>query len=167
MAHWKFRHFSSNSYATHLQKNIFSFNVLNNNKKWPVMYLYGGKILRPNIHTSLKTGILSYIRYRIFCYLISPIQNTSVSIFMCWFLAVPLASGQVHSSTSHSVTHGVTESLSHSVRKLKISVNIDARTLKFGMEHPWAYWLKFRKNQFDGPCEDHVLAIKGPYFGHF
>ena len=24
------------------------------------------------------------------------------------------------------------------VTKLKISVNIDARTLKFGMEHPWA-----------------------------
>ena len=51
--------------------------------------------------------------------------------------------------------------------KLKISVNIDARNLKFGMEHPWANWLGFMKNQFEGPCEDHYVAIKGPYFGHF
>ena len=29
------------------------------------------------------------------------------------------------------------------------------------MEHTWAHWLRFRKNQFEGPCEDHVLAIKG------
>ena len=35
------------------------------------------------------------------------------------------------------------------------------------MEHPGAHWLWSRKNQFEGPCEDHVLAIKGPYFGHF
>ena len=35
------------------------------------------------------------------------------------------------------------------------------RNMKFGMEHPWAHWLWFRKNQFEGPCEDHVLAIKG------
>ena len=30
-------------------------------------------------------------------------------------------------------------SLTESVRKMKISFNIDARTLKFGMEHPWAH----------------------------
>ena len=42
-----------------------------------------------------------------------------------------------------------------------------SRISNFGMDHPWAYWLWFKKNQFEGPCEDHVLAIKGPYFGHF
>ena len=61
----------------------------------------------------------------------------------------------------------LTEWVTYWVTKLKISVNIDARTLKFGMEYPWAYWLLFKKNQFVGPCEDHVLVIKGPYFGHF
>ena len=30
-----------------------------------------------------------------------------------------------------------------------------------------AHYLIFRKNQFEGPCEDHVMAIKGPYFGNF
>ena len=35
------------------------------------------------------------------------------------------------------------------------------------MEHPWAQLLRFSEIQFEGPCEDHVLAIKGPYFGHF
>ena len=34
------------------------------------------------------------------------------------------------------------------------------------MGHPGAHWLWFRKNQFEGPYEDHFLAIKGPYFGH-
>ena len=91
-------------------------------------------------------------------------------ILLLVFLAVPLASGQVHSSTSHSVTEllsdSVTDWLSDWVIKLKISVNIDARTLKFGMEHPWAHWLRFRKNQFEGPCKDHVLAIKEGYSIH-
>ena len=41
------------------------------------------------------------------------------------------------------------------------------RILKFGMDHPWEHWLWFRKNQFEGPCEDHFLVITGPYFGHF
>ena len=41
------------------------------------------------------------------------------------------------------------------------------RIVEFGWEPPWAHWLWFRKNQFEGPCEDHVLAIKGPYFDHF
>ena len=40
------------------------------------------------------------------------------------------------------------------------------RVVKFGMEHLWAHRLRFRKNHFKGPCEDHVLAIKGPYLGH-
>ena len=39
--------------------------------------------------------------------------------------------------------------------------------VKFGMEHPGAHCLRFRKSQFEGPCEDHVFAIKGPYFGCF
>ena len=38
--------------------------------------------------------------------------------------------------------------------------------VKFGIGHPWAHWLWFRKNQCEGPCEDHVLAIKGTYFSH-
>ena len=74
--------------------------------------------------------------------------------------------GQGHSSTS-LLCHLLSALLSYWVTKLKISVNLDARTLKFGIEHPWAHWSKFRKNQFEGPCEDPVLAIKGPYFGHF
>ena len=41
------------------------------------------------------------------------------------------------------------------------------RIVKFGMEHPGAHWIWFRNNQYEGPCEDHVLAIKGPHFGHF
>ena len=24
-----------------------------------------------------------------------------------------------------------------------------------------------QEKQFEGPCDDHVLSIKGPYFGHF
>ena len=24
-----------------------------------------------------------------------------------------------------------------------------------------------QENQFEGPCEDHLLTLKGPYFGHF
>ena len=34
--------------------------------------------------------------------------------------------------------------------------------VNFGMKHPWAQWLRFRKNQLEGPCEHCVLAIKGP-----
>ena len=77
-----------------------------------------------------------------------------LSSFYCQFLAVPLASGQVHISTSwvcHWVADCLTDCLTAWVTKLKISVNIDARTLKFGMEHPWAHWLRFRKIQFEGP----------------
>ena len=44
------------------------------------------------------------------------------------------------------------------------SVNMVAKTLKFGIEHPWAHWLRLRKIQFEGPCEDPVLAIEGPCF---
>ena len=38
-------------------------------------------------------------------------------------------------------------SLPHSGRKLKISANIDARTLKFCMRHPWTHSLRFGENQ--------------------
>ena len=41
------------------------------------------------------------------------------------------------------------------------------KIVKFGMDHLWAHWLWFKKNQSEGPCEDYVLAIKGPYFSHF
>ena len=40
--------------------------------------------------------------------------------------------------------------------------------MKFGIEHPWAHWLIFRKNQFWGPSEYHVLVIQGifwPFLG--
>ena len=79
----------------------------------------------------------------------------------CWSLT------QHYITLCHLLSEWVTDWVSEYVRKLKISVIIYARTLKFGMEHPWAHWLRFRKNQFEGPCGDHVLAIKGPYFGHF
>ena len=36
-----------------------------------------------------------------------------------------------------SLTHSLTHSLTPSVRKLKISVNIDARTVKLGMKDLW------------------------------
>ena len=51
--------------------------------------------------------------------------------------------------------------------KLEISVNIDARILKFGMEHPLTESLRFRKNQLGGPCGAHVWAIKWPGFVYF
>ena len=46
-----------------------------------------------------------------------------------------------------SLTPCVPPSLCPSGRKLEISVNIDARTLKFCMSHPWTKSLRFRKNQ--------------------
>ena len=55
--------------------------------------------------------------------------------------------------------------MSPRVRKLEISVNIDASSLKFGMEHPLVHQLRFRKSQFEGPCEDHVLAINWLFLG--
>ena len=56
----------------------------------------------------------------------------------------------------------------HMLAKSRIRGLLDtARIVKFGMEHPWAHRLLFRKNQFKGPSEDHALAIKGPYLGHF
>ena len=72
----------------------------------------------------------------------------------CLFLAPPLPFGQMRSSTSW-VLHFLSSFLSpflsffltHSGRKLKISVNIDARTLKFCMRHPWTQSLRFRENQ--------------------
>ena len=48
--------------------------------------------------------------------------------------------------------------------KLKISINIDTRNPKFGMKHPWAYWLRLRKNQLYGACKGYVRAMKEPWF---
>ena len=31
-----------------------------------------------------------------------------------------------------------------------LTVNVDARTLKFGMKHPWTQSLRFRKNKLGG-----------------
>ena len=42
-----------------------------------------------------------------------------------------------------------------------------AKTLKFGTKHPWTQLLRLRKNQLEGPYEDHVLAKMGPGFVHF
>ena len=38
-------------------------------------------------------------------------------------------------------------SLNHLLTELKISVNIYARTLKFGMQHPCMQSLRFRRNK--------------------
>ena len=46
-------------------------------------------------------------------------------------------------------------------RKLEISVNIDARTLKLGMKPPCAQSLRFRKNQLGRPS-----MMQGPCLGH-
>ena len=43
-------------------------------------------------------------------------------------------------------------------------LEITPSNLKFDMEHPWARGLRFKKRQIEGPCEDHVLAIKGHIF---
>ena len=32
------------------------------------------------------------------------------------------------------------------------------------MEHPWAHGLRFRKNKFEGPCEDHIWAMKAIFW---
>ena len=48
-----------------------------------------------------------------------------------------------------SLTNLLTYFLSPSGRKLEKSVNIDARTLKFCMSHPWTQSLRFRENQID------------------
>ena len=56
----------------------------------------------------------------------------------------------MQSSTSwsfHLLTYLLTNSLPFSKRKLEKSVNIDARTLKFCMNHPWTQSLRFRENQ--------------------
>ena len=64
-----------------------------------------------------------------------------------------------------SLRHCVGDWVTRWVRKLKISVNIDARTLKFGMKHPRAHWLRLRKNQSEGPCfgheKGHDLDVSG------
>ena len=44
-------------------------------------------------------------------------------------------------------THKLTPCVYPSGIKLEISVNIDARTLKFGMKHPWTQSLRYRENQ--------------------
>ena len=48
-----------------------------------------------------------------------------------------------------SLTFFLSFFLPHSGRKLEKSVNIDARTLKFYMSHPWTQSLRFRENQID------------------
>ena len=50
-------------------------------------------------------------------------------------------------SLTYLLTYLLTFSLSFSERKLEKSVNIDARTLKFCMNHPWTQSLRFRENQ--------------------
>ena len=36
---------------------------------------------------------------------------------------------------------------------------------KFGMEHHWAQWLRFRKNQLEGPCFSNKRAVFWPFLG--
>ena len=107
---------------------------------------------------------------------ISNLPQSRISILF-WqrfqFLAPPLPFGKMQSSTSWvlhlltpffssafalwanaelyilgpSLTPFLPSFLPFSGRKLKISVNIDARTLKFCMSHPWTQSLRFRENQ--------------------
>ena len=42
----------------------------------------------------------------------------------------------------HILGMSLSECLSNRVRKLKISVNMVARTMKLDIEHPWAHWVK-------------------------
>ena len=46
-----------------------------------------------------------------------------------------------------SLTYSLSFSLPFSRGKLEISVNINARTLKLCMRHPWTQSLRFRENQ--------------------
>ena len=46
-----------------------------------------------------------------------------------------------------SLTDLLTDLLTDSGRKLEKSLNFDARTLKFCMNHPWMQSLRFRENQ--------------------
>ena len=56
--------------------------------------------------------------------------------------------GALHlGSFTYCVPVSLPPSLCPSGRKLEISVNIDARTLKFCMRHPWTHSLRFRENQ--------------------
>merc|ERR1712081_122645 len=48
---------------------------------------------------------------------------------------------------TYLLTYSLPFSLRYSGRKLEKSVNIDARTLKFCMSHPWTQSLRFRENQ--------------------
>ena len=77
-------------------------------------------------------------------------------------ITLPLASGQVQSSTSwhgHQVIYWVT--------KLIIAVNVVTGDLKFGMKHPWNQSFRSRKKQLEGQCEGHVWAIERIYDEYF
>ena len=66
-----------------------------------------------------------------------------------------------------STSHSIIESVSQSVRKLKISFIIDVKTLKFGMKPPLIPSSRFKKIQLGGPYEAQVWAIWGPFFCYF
>ena len=70
-------------------------------------------------------------------------------------------------SLSHSLSELLTEWVTYQARKLKISVNIDARNIKYDMKHSWGYWLILRKHQLEGLCEGHDWTITGPWFVYF
>ena len=66
------------------------------------------------------------------------------SLFVCPWPLVRCRALHLTLSLTEWVTEWVTQS------KLKISTNIDARTLKFGMKHPFTQSLIFRWNQWEG-----------------
>ena len=77
--------------------------------------------------------------------------------------------GQMQSSASwspHFLTPSVSFFLPFSARLLEISVNINARTLKFGMSYPLTHSRRVWKNTLGKPGEDHIGARKGLSFGN-
>ena len=86
------------------------------------------------------------------------------------YSALPLPSGQMLSPKSwylHLQTYLLTLSLFFSLQqKVGKSVNIDGKTLKFGMNHPYTHFLRFSSIQLGGECEPNVLVIKEPSFGY-
>ena len=50
---------------------------------------------------------------------------------------------------------------------LKMGLQDTPRIVKFGMQHSWECWLRFRKSLCKGTSEDHFWAIKGQHCSHF
>merc|ERR1712081_106168 len=84
--------------------------------------------------------------------------SMSLSLCLCLYVSVPMSLSLclcLYISVSKSlslclclyVSDLLTNLLTDSGRKLEKSLNFDARTLKFCMNHPWTQSLRFRENQ--------------------